>query len=233
MPEESYKHMYFKRLVVTILKELGREGMKIRHIQEEKKETTEKYIEKIKHFIELNIINYDEGEMHGCHNIPYVFYLMWAEDSLQSKDILLNLDGDVRIYYDKHIQFSNSQSNFVVIKIESNYSFYNHHRRSNNPVNLSFNGSLFVIGVKRSTIEKYPRLMFQYKYEEIVEKTKYNIYDVGCKYKRQQFGIEIGNCNHKHRNRVLILDYSYLNNNTLTSIKNRIQKFLIKHSKVT
>jgi len=228
---ESDKHINFKQLIATILSELNEEGMKIKGIQQEKERDVDKHIEKIKSFRTLKIINEDIGSMACQSKIPYVFYLVWSDDeNIDCDDIFLNLSGDIYSNYREHKkymkQYDVSQRDFVVIEVKSKYSFFNHHK--DDPVKLSFNGSLFLLGITTNIKRKYENLLFQYRFTEDQTCYKTIKYDVGCNFRNKQFGFEIGHSNYEKRKEVLVLDYKYLESTTYTDIKKRIRNFLKK-----
>jgi len=231
---ESDKHINFKQLVVFILEELKKEGMIISNIHKEVPRSVDRHIELFKRFDKFLVISNNNGTiLHK--NIPYTFYLICTDDEcIKRTNIFLNLENK-QIFFNKidkeddaFIRYNNLQDNFVIIKIKEPPRMYNRKQ-----VNLSVNGSLFLVGIKNTLVKKYYNFSFNYKFVEhriVYEKIRY---DVGCRYKKKHFGIEIGNSNHHKRKRTLVLDYIFLDNNPYLEIKTKIKKFLIKHSKVT
>jgi hypothetical protein len=227
---ESDKHLHFKGLVATILLELKAEGMRIRGIQQENERRVDKHIEEFKNFKNLNLIQYDDKD-----SMPYTFCLMWAEDeNIRVEDIFINLLGYTRPNPGKYIfQYNSEMKDFIIIKIKSEYGYYNKHSRAEDPVNFNFNGTLFLVGIRDGYEENHQKYLLQYRITETKTLYKTIWHDVGCRYKRKPFGIEIGNTKHHNRSRCLVLDYDFLNHSSYLTIKRRIRRFLIKHTKET
>lgn len=217
---ESDKHLGFKQLLVNMLLDLKKKGMKIKQIQDETESITSEtkvIVKPIRHLVKLEI-----HKLNTCSVVSYLAYI--PNTDVDELEIVIN----GKTY--NHLSSGNcygtnlkedEEVSLIEIKSVRKYGF---------KYDINYNGLLFLIILPFKDEESY-RPKFQYKYNEEVIRCKYSIYDVTCKYRKKFFKFEIGGSNHYGKRRCLVLDYNYLDNNSYLTIKKRIKRFLIKHTK--